>query len=95
VAHTKNTDLKNLSFNAKRRISAAGIKIDFLQVINYGPLWSRREIVLECFNASGRSFSERFNRSVRTVANIPDNLVPRRSTLREETITHALHFTLD
>ncbi len=62
-------------------------------MIDYGPLWSSHKIVLERFNAAGRSFSDCFNTPISTVAYVTNHLVPRRCTLREETIPDSLHLT--
>jgi hypothetical protein len=60
-------------------------------VIHYSPLRSSHEIVFEGFNTARRSFCERFNGSVRTVAHIPNHLMPRGCSLCEETIPDALN----
>src|SRR5688572_16091542 len=80
-----------LSFDSKLRIRPGRIKIDLFQLIYDGPLRSRGEIVFERLNTHRWSFHQRYNRSIRTIANVPDNLVPRSSALREETISNSLH----
>jgi hypothetical protein len=62
-------------------------------LIDYSPLRTSREIVFECFDTSRRSFGKRFNASVRTVAHVADYLMPRRCSLRKETVTDALNLT--
>lgn len=47
--------------------------------------------MFERFNAAGRSLCKRFNASVRTVAHVADNLMPRCGALCEVTITDALN----
>lgn len=64
-------------------------------MIDYGPLRPRRQILFESFNIVRRSFGPRFNRSVRTVAHVTDDLVPRRRTLCKETVTNSLHVAFD
>src|SRR6188508_1583111 len=66
--------------------------MDLFELVHDRPLRARGEIVFERFDTRVRSFGERFYRPIRTVANVTDNLMPRRSALREKTITHALHF---
>jgi hypothetical protein len=51
--------------------------------------------MFESFNITRWSFGPRFNTSVRTVAHVPNNLMPRRCALRKETITDSLHFAFD
>ena len=84
-----------LSFYSKRGIRSARVKIDFFQLIHDGPLRPGGEIVFERFNIACGPFYQRFNCSVRTVANVPDNLMPCSSALREETITNSLHVAFD
>ena len=84
-----------LSFDSKRGIRSGRIQVDFFQLIYDGPLRPRSEIVPERFNTPGRSFHQRFNCSIRTIANVPDNLMPCSSPLREETIANSLHFPSD
>ena len=62
-------------------------------MIDYRPLRSRGEVMLESFNTPWRTLSESLNRAIRTVAHVTDNLMSRRCSLREETITNPLHFT--
>jgi len=64
-------------------------------MIDYGPLRPCRQIVFESLNITRRSFGPRFNTSIRTVAHVPNHLMPRRRALRKETITDSLHFTFD
>ena len=61
-------------------------------MINYRPLRSRCEIVLERFNAVRRSFRKCLYAAVRTIAHVTDDLMSRRRALRKETITNSLHF---
>jgi len=62
-------------------------------MIDHGPLRPRRQIVFERFNSMLRSFSKRFDATIRTVAHVTDNLMPRGRALREKTITNSLHFS--
>ena len=62
-------------------------------MVHNRPLRPRGEIVFKCFNTHGRSFCQRFNCSIGTIANVSHNLMPCRSPLREETISNALHIT--
>jgi hypothetical protein len=58
---------------------------------NYGPLWSRRQIVLESLDTVRWSFGECFDRAVRTVAHVAYHLMPRCRSLCKEAITNTLH----
>jgi hypothetical protein len=58
--------------------------MDLFELVHDCPLRARGEIVFERFNARVGSFGERFYRPIRTVANVTDNLMPRRSALREK-----------
>jgi len=51
--------------------------------------------VFEGFNAPGWSLRERFNTAISTVAHVTNYLMPRRRSLREETIPDSLNITLD
>jgi hypothetical protein len=62
-------------------------------MVHHSPLRPGHEVVLEGFNTVRRSFSKRFDGSIRTVAHVPDDLVPCRCSLRKETITDSLHIT--
>jgi hypothetical protein len=62
-------------------------------MVYHSPLRAGHEVVLESLNTVRRSFSKRFDRSIRTVAHVPHNLVSRRCSLRKETITNSLHIT--
>src|SRR5215813_14845697 len=84
-----------LSLDSKCRILPCRLQVYLFQLIDYGPLRPRRQIVFEGLNVRRRSFSKRFHRAVRTVAHVTHNLVPRRRALGEETITDSLHFTTD
>ena len=67
----------------------------FFDLIYHGPLRARCKIVLERFHAVRRPFSQCFYGSIRTVADVTHNLMPRGRALREETIPNSLHFSLD
>jgi hypothetical protein len=60
-------------------------------LIDDRPLWSSREIVFESFNTARRSFGERFNRSIRTIANVANHLMSRRCSLGKEPIPNPLN----
>jgi hypothetical protein len=60
-------------------------------LIHHRPLWTSREIVFESFNTIRRSFSERFNCSIRAIAYVPDHLMSRCCSLGEETIPNPLN----
>jgi hypothetical protein len=62
-------------------------------MVHYCPLRPGHEVVLESLNTVRRSFSQRFDRSIRTIAHVTYNLMPRRRSLRKEEITYPLHFT--
>jgi hypothetical protein len=62
-------------------------------MVYHSPLRAGHEVVLESLNTVRRSFSKRFDRSVRTVAYVSDNLMSRRCSLRKETIANSLHIT--
>jgi len=51
--------------------------------------------MFESFDATLRSFGQRFNSSISTVPHVTDNLMTRRRALRKEPITDSLHFTAD
>lgn len=74
-------------------MSSCRIEIDFFQLVHHRPLRAGRQILFERFHAARRSFSQRFDRTVFAVANIPDNLVSGRGALREEAIPDSLHFS--
>ena len=50
--------------------------------------------MFESFNAARRSLGECFNRSVRTVAYVPYNLMSRGCSLRKEPVPDSLNFAL-
>jgi hypothetical protein len=85
--------IRFLSLDAKCRVSPCRLQVYLLNLIDCRPLRPRHQIVLEGFNAVGRPFSECFNRSIGTVAHVPNNLMSRGRALRKETITNSLHFT--
>jgi hypothetical protein len=64
-------------------------------MIDYRPRRPRRQVMFESLNITRRSLGPRFNTSIRTVAHVPNYLMPRRRALRKETISDSLHFTLD
>jgi hypothetical protein len=49
--------------------------------------------MLERFNTAGRSFGQCLNTPISAVAYITNHLMPRRCSLREESIPDALHLT--
>jgi hypothetical protein len=49
--------------------------------------------VFELLDTVGGSFSERFNGSVRAIADVANNLMSRRGSLSKEAITHSLHLS--
>ena len=63
----------------------------FFYLVHDRPLRPSRQIVFESFNTARRSFSERLNRSVRTIAHVADHLMSRRCPLGEETISDSLN----
>lgn len=54
-----------------------------------------RQVMLECFNLRRRPFRQRFNAAVGKIFDVANNLMPRRSPLRKETIANALHIAAD
>jgi hypothetical protein len=62
-------------------------------LIDDRPLRPRREIVLERFNTVRRSLRKRLDASIRTIAHVPNYLVPRGGALRKESITNSLNVT--
>lgn len=82
-----------LSLDAKCRVSPCRLQVYLFHLIDYRPLWSRREIMLECFDAVRWSFRERFYASIRTVAHVANDLVSRGRALRKEAVTNSLHIT--
>lgn len=67
--------------------------MDLFEVVYHRPLRPCGKIMFEGLNAGCWSFSQRFHCPVRTVSNITHNLMPSRSALREEPVTHSLHIT--
>lgn len=65
--------------------------MDLFELVHHRPLRSGSEILFESFDAARRSFHERFDRTIRTVAHVTNNLMSRRGALREETIAHSLN----
>ena len=51
--------------------------------------------MLEGLNTACRSFRERFNTAISTVAHVANNLMPRRCSLREETIPDSLNLAFN
>jgi hypothetical protein len=49
--------------------------------------------VLERFNTVRRSLRKRLDASIRTIAHVPNYLVPRGGALRKESITNSLNVT--
>jgi hypothetical protein len=49
--------------------------------------------VFKLFDTVGRTFSKRFNSSVRAIADVANDLMSRRSSLSKEAITHSLHIS--
>jgi hypothetical protein len=62
-------------------------------MIDYRPLWPRRQIVLERLDAIRWSFGKCFDRAIGTVAHVAYHLMPRCRSLRKEAITNPLHVT--
>ena len=54
-----------------------------------------QQFVLERFHIRSRAFGEHFDATVVEVPHIANNLMPRRRTLREKAITHALDVAAD
>src|SRR6185369_115691 len=75
--------------------SACRLQNYLLNLIDYGPLWPSSKIVFEIFNAACRSFRERLNTAVSTVAHVANNLMPRRCSLRKEAIPDSLNVTFN
>jgi hypothetical protein len=61
-------------------------------LIDYCPLWASNKIVFESLNAACRSFSKRFNRSIRTVAHVTNHLMSSGCALRKEPVPNSLDF---
>jgi hypothetical protein len=59
------------------------------------PLRASYEIFLKLLDVVSRAFSNGFDHSIRTIADVSQNLVPRCGALREKAITNALHVTPD
>src|ERR1044072_1837260 len=83
----------SISLNPKRRIGTSRLQNQLFHLIDYSPLRSSHQIVLERFNTARRSLGKRFHASVRTVAHIADDLMPRCRALCKETIPDALDIT--
>src|ERR1700752_110830 len=84
-----------LSLDSKCRIRPCRLQVYLFHLIDYRPLRPRREILFESFNTARRSLRPSFNTAIRTVAHVTHNLMPRRRSLRKETITYSLHVTFD
>jgi hypothetical protein len=84
-----------LSLDSKCRICPCRLQVYLFDLIDYRPLWTRRQIVFERFDAISRSFRKRFDTSVRTVTHVTDDLMARGCALRKETVTNPLHVASD
>jgi hypothetical protein len=51
--------------------------------------------VFKIFNAACRALRERFNTAISTVAHVANHLMPRRCSLREETIPDSLNLAFN
>lgn len=72
---------------------AGRLQVYFFNVLDHGEGRPRRQIVLESFDALQRPFGQSLNAPVRQIAHVPYNLMAGRGSLREETISDALHST--
>jgi hypothetical protein len=72
---------------------ARRLDVDFFDLLDNGKGRAREEIVLEGFDALDCSFGQSFDPSIRQITHVSQNLMAGSGTLREETITDALHLS--